>query len=243
MWSNSTLFACSLLLGLTVLFSFLFRRALPAASQGNITSHSYKRLPFNFSPCFLPLLDHTVDAPVRVCTYNFLGTRLGIESLQHLFFDHTCSGSTGNSTFALGIASPDATDFTGLSPVHSELRSMRLDSFARSAHATVLIVNEPPRINPTAYAWLRSDPTAQSVSLILHHGSATDLPLQNALPWPIIDSWIPLSMWGMHSRQKCARFLQVVNAVTAAGTCGTRSLHQYFKAAQIATSLELNMLT
>lgn len=136
----------------------------------------------------------------KVCIYNTLTSKLGVELSPYFLLDHSCKEGE-ISLFSIGmLIYGEGFNYTGLSSVHETLRAKFLGPFSRSAVYSILILNEPPRVQPQYYQFLRESPEATDISLIIHHGAIADLPLSNAFPWPTIDSWIPVNMWGMYEK-------------------------------------------
>jgi Glycosyltransferase family 10 (fucosyltransferase) C-term len=150
---------------------------------------------------FVPL-ERGAHNVVRICMYNSLASKVGLEQSSVLLLDSSCTVSS-LSLFSLGFVNHGgANNYSGRSIVHTDLQQLSLESFVESQPLSILIVNEPPRVDGRPYLRLRSDPSARRVGLILHAGSTDDLPVPNALPWPIVESWIPIHMWGKYEKTR-----------------------------------------
>jgi len=137
----------------------------------------------------------------RICLYNVLTKKLGLEPSNTIKWNSYCSEGTF-SFFSVGfLPYGEQFNYTGLNSVHTTLRAHSLQEFSKSAHYTILILNEPPRVSPFLYEFIRESPVRNEVSLIVHHGAHSDLPFSNAFSWPIIESWIPINQWGLHKKE------------------------------------------
>jgi hypothetical protein len=126
----------------------------------------------------------------------------------------------------LGLSPPSLQHLALLDPIHT-IFSMRVPDFTdfvNSATFSVILAYEPPTIDEAMYVLLKN--SAGKVSLVLHLGSESDLPMNNALPWSgSASSWIPLREWGFPNKTKLCSII----ASGKTSTVGHRLRHEVIR--------------